>query len=156
MDNSKRMNGIIIGVAAILLSCGYYVESREYLKGAMIGTASAGLYTQLLAYSMAFCGGLFIVRTILASRSGEEEKPKRPLNYVRFALVVFLAAVYVWSLEYLGYIISSILVGGMLLYVMKEKSPFRLVLFPAAYALVIYAMFVKALLINLPEPWFVF
>lgn len=151
MGDGKRMNGLIIGAAAILLGCGYYVESRAYLRGAMLGTASSGLYTQLLAYGMALCGGLCILRSL---RSAKSEKAKTPLKHVRFVLIVLLAIVYIYSLEYLGYIVSSILMGGVLLYTMKERNPLRLVFFSAAYALVIYAMFVKALLISLPEPWF--
>ena len=156
MDKFKPKSGIVVGIAALIVSYAYFVQSRAYLEGAMIGTASSGLYTQLLAYCMALCAGVLILRTYLRARKGKTEKRKEPLNYARFVMIVLLAAVFVHFLEFLGYILASVLMGAILLYVMTERNPVRLILFPTAYALVIYGLFVKVLLISLPEPWFMF
>ncbi len=156
MDKFKPTGGIIVGIASLIVSYAYFVQSRAYLKGAMIGTASSGLYTQLLAYSLALCGAILIAREFWRARKGRREKEKAPLDYARLVMVILLAAVYVYLLEYLGYILTSVLIGGALLYVMRERSPVRLIVFPAAYALAIYGLFVKVLLIGLPEPWFMY
>ena len=84
---------------------------------------------------------------------GEEVEGRKDDNVSYGRVLICIALLFVWYLiiNYVGFIISTILITLILSYMLGNRNKLSLVLFPVCFTLVIYFVFANLLHVNLPE-----
>lgn len=158
MESRPLMEDIGTGVTALALALAYHALSIDYTaSGATMATESSGAYTTILAWGMGGCGVLCFLRAFIRARFGKGSASlKRVANWkwCRMLAVLLVLICYVNTLQVLGFIIGSWLAGTIFLYILGERIPLRLLTIPAGWALGVYVLFAKLLMIPLPLPFF--
>ncbi len=148
---------LVSGILALAIAALYKLTAIDYAtSGAVMKTESSGAYTDLLAYAMAFCGAICIIRTLLGLRknSAAPQGEAKRLFSKKILLSVASLILYVIALPWLGFIISSCLVGITLLYILGERNRVKIIAIPCCWVAAIYLLFDRCLMIPLPLPFF--
>jgi putative tricarboxylic transport membrane protein len=108
----------------------------------------------LLAATIVLTGVLLIRNFIelLKSRKGTRtstETSQKPATFT-LLLVMSLSLAYAVAMEYIGFLLSIVLFQVVLLYILKIRSAFTLIVFPLSLTVTFYLIFVK--LLSLPFP----
>ena len=145
------------GILALAIAAVYKFTSIDYAaSGAVMKTESSGAYTDLLAWSMAFCGAICILRALLGLKknNGAHHGETKRILTKKILLSVVSLAVYVIIMPWLGFIFSSCFEGIALLYILGERNPIKLIAIPCCWVAAIYVLFDRLLMIPLPLPFF--
>lgn len=140
-----KVNDTVLGAIITVFSViGFiYVHSLGFTS--QVGL-SPGVFPQLLFVLMALCG----IAIFFEGRSGDEENTPINVNWEKLVLIIATMTVYTYTLEYVGFIISTIAFLGVTLYIFEEKRLKILASVPVLSAFAIYYSFTEFFLIPLP------
>ncbi|MBC8128753.1 MAG: tripartite tricarboxylate transporter TctB family protein [Rhizobiaceae bacterium] len=147
-----------LGLIALVFSAIYIVEASRIRTSALGDSVGAGGVPMILGWMMAGTAVVLILHQLWLRRTGKlvpaavSEAFERPgRTFAIAAGVVAMAAVYIASLRWLGYIpATALLLAGMLLYQGVGLSR-RLFVVPVAGSLVLWLLFDAVLGLNLPS-----
>lgn len=140
MKNTDTVIGLII-IAFSALGF-FYIDSLN-LKS-LVGL-SPGVFPQFLFVLMALCG----ISVLLESRKTSEAISVN-LSGEKLLLIILLLTAYSYALEYVGFVISTIIFLVAALYIFDEKRVKVLLAVPFLTSVLIYFMFTEFFLIPLP------
>jgi putative tricarboxylic transport membrane protein len=142
--------------ALIFLGSIYLFQaSRSFPRFQTADMLGPAIWPQCLLAATIVLTGVLLIRNsieLLKSRMGARtsiEAPQKPAT-VSLLLVMFLSLAYAVALEYLGFLLSIVLFQVILLYILRIRSAFTLIVFPLGLTATFYLIFVK--LLNLPFP----
>jgi hypothetical protein len=153
----KKANYILAGLLISLALFFFYVSF--FFQEALVEDNQLGetFFPRLLAILLtALCLRLiyttFREAPVPLQTSGKTFLKKATLPFC----VVFLLCLYLVFLERAGFLISTVILNFLLLFLFKVRNIFALILFPMGMTGFTYWIFVKLLLVSLPEGLFYF
>lgn len=92
-----------------------------------------------------------------AVSEGREDEPGYPSSWLRSFAIAALAALWAYSLRYVGFLLATPVLIFATLWLMEVRSPAKLILFPLVFAFLSWAIFSQVLGVILPmgflSPW---
>ncbi len=141
MKDQDMLSGSLLIIFAIV---GYAAASQ--LENLAVAGLSAAFYPSVLFTILLLCG-----LSLVYQGMKRKEKVALPVfQWGKLLPVVIALAVYVFLLEYIGFIASTMLFLLGAMYIFGERRRKILVAVPVVTSLVVYYLFSKAFMIVLP------
>ncbi|MCR4672984.1 MAG: tripartite tricarboxylate transporter TctB family protein [Lachnospiraceae bacterium] len=150
----------IFTLALVVLSIFVIVNIPSQVKESLLSasTISPRLFPYIASGGILICSILnlildFIGMVLKVKRGEEIPEKKRNENVSVYRAIGTVALVFVWLfiLEKIGFIISTIIILFVLSFMMGNRNKILLVLFPVCFTLLIYFVFGELLHVSLPE-----
>ncbi|MEW6623393.1 MAG: tripartite tricarboxylate transporter TctB family protein [Bacillota bacterium] len=142
---------IVAGIIGILLS-GYVLWATTRFPEDRVLLLGPAFFPRLLAYSLlVFSVGLIILALLGKSMKTNEKFSLKDPAVQRAGASLLATIVYCLLFPYLGFILCSIIYLMFLMFLLKLRNYFKMILISTAISLVIYGIFSKALNITLPN-----
>ena len=157
----KRIINIktLVSAALIVFSCWWMSIAMQVKSG---GTGDKNTWGTMMtipkfALTLLIVSNVIILIMEIRKALKEEPEPMDPLEKKSLIISVFMMAViflYGFAIDYLGYIISNIILMVIGLWVFGERKWKVLVIVPVVVTLLLYVIFKHGLMVSLPSPWF--
>ena len=135
----------------IAFSLGYGYLTSQQPKGDIMGEPGSGLFPWILTISLLLLSGILLVQdlrgTVLPRRFDFKITP----GGVRAVTGLILIFVYLVIIPYIGFLISSILFFGSIMWLNGDRRLFRLLGFSCGISLLLYLFFGELFQIPLPK-----
>jgi len=141
-------------VAAFVLiafSIGYGYLTSQQPKGDIMGEPGSGLFPWILTISLLFLSGTLLVQDLRGTALPRRFDFKITPGGVRSVTGLILIFAYLVVIPYIGFMISSILFFGSIMWLTGEHRPFRLLGFSCGISLLLYLFFGELFQIPLPK-----
>lgn len=128
----------------------YQIEKPKLLLGRALMDMEVTLFPSIAAIGLCAMSALSFV----ISFRNPEENPFKGLKWGYFGRMAgFLAILFAFALifEPLGYLISGVIVTGVLSFYLGNRNPVALILLAFCVPVAVYFVFTRGLLISLPE-----
>lgn len=148
MINRKYIE-ICVGIFFIILAALLYGSADTASKAvSQASTDSTSAYTNTLAIVLGIAATIELLKSIVSSTS-TVEFTKNPRKFI--SLILALVG-YVWSMEYIGFILATLLFLPITFRIMGYRSSVKSVVISAGITLFVYLLFQVGFEILLPEP----
>ncbi len=157
----KRLLNMKIFVSVVLIAIGgFWLHLANQLGTGKTGDQSTwGTTATLPKFILTLfilCNAIVLILEIRnALKAAEAEKD--PLDIKSLKISILMMAIifaYAFVIDYLGYIVSNIILVFIALWLFGERNWIRLVALPVGVTAVLYAVFKYVLLVSLPGLWF--
>lgn len=143
---------LILGIVGIILSVVIYVASANY-DIFMYDVVGGGGFPRMLACIICLCS-LVVIRQHLSAKKkaavAGEIKDKKYGDIKAAVLLVMGVLVYILALEYIGYLVMTMILVAFLLWVQGEHNPKTIVKCVVVISGLLYVLFVWVLRVKLP------
>jgi putative tricarboxylic transport membrane protein len=129
--------------------------SRSFPRFQTADMLGPAIWPQWLLAATIVLTGVLLIRNfieLLKSRTGvraSTEASQKPAT-LSLLLIMSLSLAYAVALEYLGFLLSIVFFQVILLYILRIRSAYTLIVFPLGLTATFYLIFVK--LLSLPFP----
>jgi putative tricarboxylic transport membrane protein len=148
MFNRKYIE-IIVSIFFIVLAALLYGSADTVNQAvSQASTDSTRMYVNTLAIILGVAGAIELTMSIISSPSVIEFTK----NPTKFILLIISLVGYVWIMEYIGFIISTLIFLPIAMRVMGYKSIVKSLIISAGITLFVYLLFQVGFEILLPEP----
>ena len=148
MFNRKYIE-IIVSIFFIVLAALLYGSADTVNQAvSQASTDSTSAYVDTLAIVLGIAGVIELVMSIISSPS-VIEFTKSP---TKFVLLIISLVGYVWIMEYVGFIVSTLLFLPITMRIMGYKSIVKSLIISVGITLFVYLLFQVGFEILLPEP----
>ena len=148
MTNRKYIE-IIVSIFFIVLAALLYGSADTVNQAvSQASTDSTSTYVNTLAIVLGIAGIIELIMSVISSPS-VVEFTKDP---TKFILLILSLVGYVWIMEYIGFIVSTLLFLPVTMKIMGYKSLVKSILISAGITLFVYLLFQVGFEILLPEP----
>jgi len=148
MYNRKYIE-IAVSIFFIVLAALLYGSADTVNQAvSQASTDSTSTYVNTLAIVLGIAGAIELVMSIISNPSVIEftKNPKR------FILLIISLVGYVWLMEYIGFIVSTLIFLPITMKIMGYKSIVKSLIISAGITLFVYLLFQVGFEILLPEP----
>lgn len=154
MRKINIMTAILFIIFGIVIIMGTSNFKQTVLSDNFIGPA---FFPKFMAIGMIVCAIILIINTLLDKKS-QEISVGEIFNKKMFLPIIgmIILFIYVITLDYLGFLLATILLNLILLLLFKVRKKSILILAPVLTTLVIYQVFQKFLMVPLPPGLFSF
>jgi len=142
---SKKYIDIFLSILFIVLSVLLYRSTASFPKSALFTTA---IYIKFLSISL-FISSLFML--FFAFKTEITQKVEFTKDPKKFFILVLSLIVYVWIMQYIGFIASTILFLISTMRFMGHNNFIKSVIISLLVTGFVYLLFVKIFEIQLPE-----
>ncbi|MGE4527655.1 MAG: tripartite tricarboxylate transporter TctB family protein [Rhodospirillaceae bacterium] len=136
---------ILSGIILLLFALPGYIGAAQ-IENLRVSKLSGAFFPDVCFTVIALCGVILICRGVRR----EEKIPLPTIRWSKLLPVVGVLVAYVFIMEYLGFIISTILFVFSAIYVFGERRKKVLMSVPIITAVGVYYLFSKAFMIVLP------
>ena len=148
MFNRKYIE-IIISIFFIVLAALLYGSADTVNQAvSQASTDSTRMYVNTLAIILGVAGVIELIKSVISSPSVIEFTK----NPTKFILLILSLVGYVWIMEYIGFIISTLIFLPTTMKIMGYKSIVKSLIISAGITLFVYLLFQVGFEILLPEP----
>ena len=148
MFNRKYIE-IIISIFFIVLAALLYGSADTVNQAvSQASTDSTRMYVNTLAIILGIAGVMELIKSVISSPSVIEFTK----NPTKFILLILSLVGYVWIMEYIGFIISTLIFLPTTMKIMGYKSIVKSLIISAGITLFVYLLFQVGFEILLPEP----
>lgn len=137
----------IAGVCILVLVVASFFASFDVLDTSGTSDPGPAAYPRIILAMIAICSLTLFTNRDLET---EDSKQNKHGNIKTVLILLLLIAVYVFLLQYIGYIVSTALFICAALILAKEKRPLVIVFYAVAFSLIIYFVFSNYLNVVLP------
>lgn len=141
----KKQMEILLGICFVILAVLLYKSTASFRTSSIVTT---GFYIKFLAISLALSGGYELVKALIKNDTSKVSFAKNPK---RFMSLIALLILYVFIMEYLGFIISSMIFLPLCMFAMGYKKVLKSFVISAFVVAFVYGLFVQVFDIPLPE-----
>lgn len=142
---NKKQIEIILSICFIILGVLVFKSTSEFRASSIVTT---GFYIKFLAISLAISGGYELVKALIKNDTSSVDFAKNPK---RFFLLIILLCFYVFIMEYLGFVVSSLIFLPSCMFAMGYKNILRSFIISVFVVAFVYVLFVQVFEIPLPE-----
>jgi len=148
MFNRKYIE-IAISIFFIVLAALLYGSADTVNQAvSQASTDSTRMYVNTLAIILGVAGAIELIMSIISSPSVIEFTK----NPTKFILLILSLVGYVWIMEYVGFIVSTLIFLPITMRIMGYKSIVKSLIISAGITLFVYLLFQVGFEILLPEP----
>lgn len=145
-----KIADIISGCVGLLLCAYVWITSADFPKD-VIMKIGPDFFPRLVAIAMAAACAALVVQALSSKTTENADAISFKDPGIQRALVVLaLSIVYVASMDFLGFIISTVITMLIMMYLLKLRNPIQMVVVSIAAAFVINFAFAGLLGIQLP------
>jgi putative tricarboxylic transport membrane protein len=134
---------------AFCLCYGYFASQQP--RAQAVGDPGLTLFPWLLTFFLLFLSITLFVQDIRGKALPRRFDFKITAGGVRAVIGLLLIFAYLCAMPYLGFLISSILFFGSIMWLGGDRRPFRLLGFPCGITLFLYFFFGELFQIPLPK-----
>jgi len=135
----------------IAFSIGYGYLTSQQPKGDILGEPGSGLFPWILTISLLLLSGILLVQDIRGTALPRRFDFRITPGGVRSVTGLILIFAYLCIMPYVGFLISSFLFFGSIMWLSGEHRPFRLLGFSCGISLLLYLFFGELFQIPLPK-----
>jgi hypothetical protein len=133
-----------------------FQASRSFPRFQAADKLGPAIWPQCLLGATIVLTGILLTRNAVELfKSRTEPRPSTQASQktatLSLLLVMFLSLAYAVALEYLGFLISIVIFQVILLYILRIRSAFTLVVFPLGLTAAFYVIFVRLLDLLFPR-----
>jgi len=141
----------IAAVVLIAFSLWYGYLTSEQPKTDILGEPGSGLFPWILTIFLLFLSVTLLVQDIRGKALPRRFDFKITPEGVRAVIEFFLIFIYMAVMPYIGFLISSILFFGSIMWLCGDRRPVRLFGFSCGMSLLLYVFFGELFQIPLPK-----
>lgn len=141
---------IITGLIGVLISIFVFIETSKFPKDIVMGIGP-GFFPRILAELLLIASVILIIQAI--KRKTEETTEKFDLkdkNIQRSGIVLLVTILYFLLLKPIGFIIGGIIYLFVLMFILKKRNYFMMILIASGVTTGIFLVFKMILHITLP------
>ncbi|PID47539.1 MAG: hypothetical protein CR967_03885 [Proteobacteria bacterium] len=142
---TNKYANIFISLIFIVLGVLLYKSTLD-LKASSIVTT--GFYIKFLAISLIASACFELLKSFIAN---QKEKIIFAKDLKGFVYLIFFLIFYVWSMEYLGFVLSSLIFLSLTMWFMGYKKPLGIFVISILVIVFVQGLFVYVFEIPLPE-----
>ncbi len=141
----RKQLELILSLSFVILAVLVYKSTANFNASSIVTT---GFYIKFLAISLGISGIYELVKALMKNDLSSVDFAKNPK---RFILLILSLCFYVFIMEYLGFIVSSMIFLPLTMYAMGYKNILKSFIISAFVVAFVYVLFVQVFEIPLPE-----
>lgn len=148
-----KKDDILSGCILIAISI-YFLRESNSLPPSSLGIPGSAFFPRLVCFAFVIFGGILIIRSF---KKGEAERKITLIlkqDLIRVLAVILLCGIYIFSIPFLGFILTSILFIVFLMFIFQVKRIGIIILWGFLVTLIIYFIFKILLKVPLPVGMF--
>jgi len=148
-----KKDDILSGCILIAISI-YFLRESNSLPPSSLGIPGSAFFPRLICFAFVIFGGILIIRSF---KKGEAERKITLIlkqDLIRVLAVILLCGIYIFSIPFLGFILTSILFIVFLMFIFQVKRIGIIILWGFLVTLIIYFIFKILLKVPLPAGMF--
>lgn len=148
-----KKDDILSGCILIAISI-YFLRESNSLPPSSLGIPGSAFFPRLVCFAFVIFGGILIIRSF---KKGEAERKITLIlkqDLIRVLAVILLCGIYIFSIPFLGFILTSILFIVFLMFIFQVKRIGIIILWGFLVTLIIYFIFKILLKVPLPAGMF--
>ena len=148
-----KKDDILSGCILIAISI-YFLRESNSLPPSSLGIPGSAFFPRLVCFAFVIFGGILIIRSF---KKGEAERKITLIlkqDLIRVLAVILLCGIYIFSIPFLGFILTSILFIVLLMFIFQVKRIGIIILWGFLVTLIIYFIFKILLKVPLPAGMF--
>lgn len=148
-----KKDDILSGCILIAISI-YFLRESNSLPPSSLGIPGSAFFPRLICFAFIIFGGILIIRSF---KKGEAERKITLIlkqDLIRVLAVILLCGIYIFSIPFLGFILTSILFIVFLMFIFQVKRIGIIILWGFLVTLIIYFIFKILLKVPLPAGMF--
>ena len=156
---SKAFTNLVISLLLIAFEIWAYAQTLT-IKTAKNAAVQPSVFPQIMIIGMAVFTVVLLVQSIIKLLAMKVDDPMAEkaatLNFIKdkgvlaALFVILLCALYAIFFKDLGYVLASMLLSAILMWLIGTRKPLQLVLIAVLVPLVMWLVFYKLLAVNVP------
>lgn len=156
---TKAFSNLVVSLLLIALEVFAWVQTGN-IKTAKNAAVQPSTFPRIMIIGMAVFTVILLVQSVIKLLEMEETDPlaqKAPsMNFVKdkgvlaALFLIALCALYVWGFRTLGYVLVSMILSGIVMWLIGVRKPVQLVLIAVLVPLGMWLVFYKLLQVNIP------
>ncbi len=142
---NKKQLEIILSICFVVLAVLIYKSTANFHASSIVTT---GFYIKFLAVSLAVSGIYELIKALIKNDLSSVSFAKNPK---RFFLLILSLCLYVFIMEYLGFVVASLIFLPLTMFAMGYKSILKSFIISVFVVGFVYLLFVQVFEIPLPE-----
>ena len=157
--HSKAFSNLVISLLLIAFEIWVWTESLN-IKTQKKAAVQPAVFPQIMIIGMAVFTVVLLVQSIIKLLAMKADDPMAEkaatLNFIKdkgvlaALFVILLCALYAIFFKDLGYVLASMLLSAILMWLIGTRKPLQLVLIAVLVPLVMWLVFYKLLAVNVP------
>ena len=156
---TKAFSNLVVSLLLIALEVFAWVQTGN-IKTAKNAAVQPSTFPRIMIVGMAVFTVILLVQSVIKLLKMEQTDPlaqKAPsMNFVKdkgvlaALFLIALCALYVWGFRTLGYVLVSMILSGIVMWLIGVRKPVQLVLIAVLVPLGMWLVFYKLLQVNIP------
>lgn len=156
---TKAFSNLVVSLLLIALEVFAWVQTGN-IKTAKNAAVQPSTFPRIMIISMTVFTVILLVQSVIKLLKMEQTDPlaqKAPsMNFVKdkgvlaALFLIALCALYVWGFRTLGYVLVSMILSGIVMWLIGVRKPVQLVLIAVLVPLGMWLVFYKLLQVNIP------
>lgn len=156
---TKAFSNLVVSLLLIALEVFAWVQTGN-IKTAKNAAVQPSAFPRIMIIGMTVFTVILLVQSVIKLLKMEETDPlaqKAPsMNFVKdkgvlaALFLIALCALYVWGFRTLGYVLVSMILSGIVMWLIGVRKPVQLVLIAVLVPLGMWLVFYKLLQVNIP------
>lgn len=156
---TKAFSNLVVSLLLIALEVFAWVQTGN-IKTAKNAAVQPSTFPRIMIIGMTVFTVILLVQSVIKLLKMEETDPlaqKAPsMNFVKdkgvlaALFLIALCALYVWGFRTLGYVLVSMILSGIVMWLIGVRKPVQLVLIAVLVPLGMWLVFYKLLQVNIP------
>lgn len=156
---TKAFSNLVVSLLLIALEVFAWVQTGN-IKTAKNAAVQPSAFPRIMIIGMTVFTVILLVQSVIKLLKMEETDPlaqKTPsMNFVKdkgvlaALFLIALCALYVWGFRTLGYVLVSMILSGIVMWLIGVRKPVQLVLIAVLVPLGMWLVFYKLLQVNIP------
>ena len=156
---TKAFSNLVVSLLLIALEVFAWVQTGN-IKTAKNAAVQPSTFPRIMIIGMTVFNVILLVQSVIKLLKMEQTDPlaqKAPsMNFVKdkgvlaALFLIALCALYVWGFRTLGYVLVSMILSGIVMWLIGVRKPVQLVLIAVLVPLGMWLVFYKLLQVNIP------
>ena len=156
---TKAFSNLVVSLLLIALEVFAWVQTGN-IKTAKNAAVQPSTFPRIMIIGMTVFTVILLVQSVIKLLKMEQTDPlaqKAPsMNFVKdkgvlaALFLIALCALYVWGFRTLGYVLVSMILSGIVMWLIGVRKPVQLVLIAVLVPLGMWRVFYKLLQVNIP------
>ena len=156
---TKAFSNLVVSLLLIALEVFAWVQTGN-IKTAKNAAVQPSTFPRIMIIGMTVLTVILLVQSVIKLLKMEQTDPlaqKAPsMNFVKdkgvlaALFLIALCALYVWGFRTLGYVLVSMILSGIVMWLIGVRKPVQLVLIAVLVPLGMWLVFYKLLQVNIP------
>jgi len=148
-----KKDDILSGCILIAISI-YFLRESNSLPPSSLGIPGSAFFPRLICFAFIIFGGILIIRSFKKVEAERKISLILKQDLIRVLAVILLCGIYIFSIPFLGFILTSILFIVFLMFIFQVKRIGIIILWGFLVTLIIYFIFKILLKVPLPAGMF--